>query len=142
MPIIYKKLFHELVERDMKKGELQEKAGITASIMARLAKDETVRTDTIGKICKALECQPGDIMEYIDDDERSQKKKIDEQIIELLYDTYKETYSEIPYYKFKSLLLKCVKGNPLTGTHIDQTKLNGLLKDEVAKRKQSQENEE
>lgn len=48
----------------MKKGELQEKANITASIMARLGRDETVRTDTIAKICKALGCQPGDIMEY------------------------------------------------------------------------------
>jgi len=51
----------------MKKGELQKKANITASIMARLAKNETVKTDTIGKICEALECQPGDIMEYIND---------------------------------------------------------------------------
>ena len=50
----------------MKKKDLQEKAGITAAIMARLAKNETVRTDPREKICKALQCQPGDIMEYIE----------------------------------------------------------------------------
>jgi putative transcriptional regulator len=66
MPIIYNKLFYQLVDLKMKKKDLQEKAGITASIMARLAKNETVRTDTIEKICKALQCQPGDIMEYIE----------------------------------------------------------------------------
>jgi putative transcriptional regulator len=65
MPLSYKKLFHLLIDRGMKKGELQDKAGITASIMARLAKDEIVRTDTISKICEALDCQPSDIMEYI-----------------------------------------------------------------------------
>lgn len=65
MAITYKKLFHLLIDRNIKKGELQEMAGITASIMARLAKDETVKSDTLGKICEALNCQPGDIMEYV-----------------------------------------------------------------------------
>ncbi|MFV0398524.1 MAG: helix-turn-helix domain-containing protein [Bacteroidales bacterium] len=54
-----------LLDRGMKKGELQQAADITATIMARLAKDESVRSDTIGKICDALDCQPGDIMENI-----------------------------------------------------------------------------
>lgn len=65
MAISYRKLFHLLIDKNMKKGELQKKAGITASIMARLAKDETVKSDTLGKICDALGCQPGDIMENI-----------------------------------------------------------------------------
>ena len=65
MAITYRKLFHLLIDRNIKKGELQEKAGVTASIMARLAKDETVKSDTIGKICDALSCQPGDIMENV-----------------------------------------------------------------------------
>lgn len=69
MPITYKKLFHLLLDMGIKKGELQEKAGITASIMARLARDESVRTETIAKICEALRCQPGDIMEYIEIDD-------------------------------------------------------------------------
>jgi DNA-binding Xre family transcriptional regulator len=67
MPITYKKLFHLLIDRNMKKGELQEKAEITASIMARLAKDDIVKSDTLAKICGALDCQPSDIMEYVKD---------------------------------------------------------------------------
>lgn len=69
MPIIYNKLFHTLIELGIKKGDLQKEANITASIMARLGRNETVRTDTIGKICKALNCQPGDIMEYVEIEE-------------------------------------------------------------------------
>ena len=65
MASTYRKLFHLLIDRNIKKGQLQEKAGITASIMARLAKNETVKSDTIGKICDALQCQPGDIMENV-----------------------------------------------------------------------------
>ena len=49
MPIIYNKLFHILIDRGIKKGELQKKANITASIMARLAKNEPVKMDTIEK---------------------------------------------------------------------------------------------
>lgn len=76
MSITYKKLFHQLIDRGIKKGELQEKAGITASIMARLAKDEIVKSDTLAKICEALDCQPGDIMEYIPNNQAENNKII------------------------------------------------------------------
>jgi DNA-binding Xre family transcriptional regulator len=65
--LTYKKLFKLLIDRRIRKGELQKTAGITASIMARLAKDETVKSNTINRICAALDCQPGDIMEYVPD---------------------------------------------------------------------------
>ena len=69
MAITYDKLFDLLSELHMKRGELQKEANITASIMARLAKNETVKTETINKICNALHCQPGDIMEYLEVEE-------------------------------------------------------------------------
>lgn len=65
MPISYRKLFHLLLDRNIKNIELQERAGITASIMARMKKDEVIKSDTIEKICAALDVQPGEIMEYI-----------------------------------------------------------------------------
>lgn len=40
-------------------------AGITASIMTRLTKDKNVQSDILGKICDALNCQPGDIMDNV-----------------------------------------------------------------------------
>jgi len=98
MPIIYNKLFYTLIDLGMKKKDLQEEANITASIMARLARNETVRTDTIEKICKALQCQPGDIMEYIEMEDLidpKNNKVVKEKLITKpeLYnnDTYQDT---------------------------------------------------
>lgn len=71
MSLSYKKLFHILLDKNMTKKDLQKKANITAPIMSRLTKSETIRSDTIEKICKALECQPGDIMEYVKDEEQA-----------------------------------------------------------------------
>lgn len=60
----YYKLFDLLNRRGMKKMDLLQ-AGISAPIISKLAKGETVKTDMIDKICNFLECQPGDIMEHI-----------------------------------------------------------------------------
>lgn len=82
MPIIYNKLFHILIDRGIKKGELQKKANITASIMARLAKNEPVKMDTIEKICEALQCQPGDVLQYVKITElKNSNGKLDEDIL-------------------------------------------------------------
>jgi len=69
MSIVYKKLFHILLDRGMKDSEFAKKAGIAASTMTKLRQGKTVQTDIIDKICKALDCQPGDIMERIPDDD-------------------------------------------------------------------------
>lgn len=67
--ITYKKLFHMLVDRNMKDSELRKLANISAPTMSKLRNDKITQTDIIDKICSALECQPGDIMEYIKDSE-------------------------------------------------------------------------
>jgi DNA-binding Xre family transcriptional regulator len=67
MSISYKKLFHLLVDKKMKDVDLRKAADISAPTMAKLRQNKVVQTDIIGKICKALDCQPGDIMEYIPD---------------------------------------------------------------------------
>lgn len=51
----------------MKDVDLRKAADISAPTMAKLRQDRIIQTDIIGKICKALDCQPGDIMEYVDD---------------------------------------------------------------------------
>lgn len=71
MLVSYKKLFHLLVDKNMKDVDLRKAAGISAPTIAKLRQDKIVQTDIIGKICKALECQPGDIMEYIPEDENN-----------------------------------------------------------------------
>lgn len=70
--ITYKKMFHLLVDREMKDADLRKKAEISAPTMTKLRNDKIVQTDIIDKLCKALGCQPGDIMEYLEDEPEPQ----------------------------------------------------------------------
>ena len=64
----YNKLFSLLALRDMKKSDLVEKKVISSPTLAKLSKGESITTTVLCKICDFLECQPGDIMEYIKDE--------------------------------------------------------------------------
>lgn len=68
--IKYYRLFDLLNRRGMKKTDLYEI--ITAPTLSKLSKGESVTTDTIAKICKFLNCQPGDIMEYIAEEPKAE----------------------------------------------------------------------
>jgi len=68
MSVSYKKLWKLLIDKDMKKKDLREAAGISTSSMAKLGKNENVTTDVLVKICKALKCDISDIMEIEPDD--------------------------------------------------------------------------
>lgn len=63
--VSYKKLWKILIDRNMNKKDLIEKTGISTSSMAKLTKGANVTTDVLCKICKYLNCDFGDIMEYI-----------------------------------------------------------------------------
>ena len=65
MAVSYKKLWHILVDRKMKKKDLEEAAGITHYQMYKLANDKDITTNVIGAICAALEVEPNDIMDFI-----------------------------------------------------------------------------
>ncbi len=67
MAVSYKKLWHILVDRNMKKKDLEEAAGITHYQMYKLANDKNITTDVIGAICVTLEVKSDDIMEFIPD---------------------------------------------------------------------------
>jgi len=64
----YKKLWKLLIDRDMKKRELCEKAGVSTTSLAKLGKGENVNTDILVRICLALNCRIDDIMEIFSDD--------------------------------------------------------------------------
>lgn len=64
----YKKLWKLLIDRDMKKRDLCEKAGVSSTSLAKLAKGENVNTDILVKICAALDCDFSDIMELLHDE--------------------------------------------------------------------------
>ena len=65
MGVSYKKLFKLLIDRNMKKKDLQEAAGLSPASITKLAKNEIVRLDVLVKVCAALNVDFGDIMEYI-----------------------------------------------------------------------------
>jgi DNA-binding Xre family transcriptional regulator len=63
----YTKLFHILLDRDIKIQDLRAITRLSPPTMAKLRKGKTVSTEVILRICEALQVQPGDIMEYIPD---------------------------------------------------------------------------
>lgn len=66
--ISYKKLWKLLIDRDLKKRDLQMMAGISSASIAKLGKGENVNTDILVKICNALNCDVSDIMEIATDE--------------------------------------------------------------------------
>lgn len=69
MKISYKKLWKLLIDRDMKKKQLAEAAGISSASIAKLGRNENVNTDILLKICIALNSDISDIMEVVTDEE-------------------------------------------------------------------------
>ena len=66
MAVSYKKLWKLLIDKDMSKTELRKASGITTTALAKLVRNENVNTEILVKICKALECDIGDIVETVD----------------------------------------------------------------------------
>ena len=63
----YKKLWKLLIAKDLKKKDLQTLAGISNYTVSKLNRGDNVATDVLGKICKALNCNINDIMEFVDE---------------------------------------------------------------------------
>ncbi|HPX99663.1 MAG TPA: helix-turn-helix transcriptional regulator [Bacteroidaceae bacterium] len=70
VPVSYKKLWKLLIDKDMKKKDLCKAAGISSSSIVKLSKNENVTTGVLVKICKALNCDIGDIMEVVDETDK------------------------------------------------------------------------
>lgn len=68
MAVSYKKLWKLLIDRDMKKQDLQSVAHISAVTIAKLGRNENVTTNVLAKICHALNCNVGDIMDVVDNE--------------------------------------------------------------------------
>lgn len=65
MAISYNKLWKLLVDRKMSKADLRKAAGIAPNTMTRMRRDEEVTLAVLQKICKTLEVDIGDIMEFL-----------------------------------------------------------------------------
>lgn len=67
MKVSYKKLWKMLIDRDLKKKDLMNMADISNYTLARLNKGENISTETVAKICKALNCGFDDIMDMVEE---------------------------------------------------------------------------
>ena len=110
-------------------------AGITGSIMARLANNETVRTDTLDKICSALNCRIEDIVEFIPDGGLS------EDTVLKLYNKFDIYHDTIDLDTFRYLLRKSTESVSQNEIIIDEDMLIRLIKKEDNKRSMLPQNE-
>lgn len=65
-----------LIDKDMKKSDLEREAHLTHYSLSKLTKGQDVSTDVLYKICSALECDINDIMEFVDDEAEEPNKEI------------------------------------------------------------------
>ena len=65
MAVSYKKLWKLLIDHDMKKKDLQEKAGLSQYAIRKLSNNESVTTDTLAKICRTLNCSVDEIIDIM-----------------------------------------------------------------------------
>ena len=65
MEYSYNKLWKLLIDKKMMKKDLMAKTGITSYTIAKMGKNKAVSMDVLGKICVALDCNIGDIVDVI-----------------------------------------------------------------------------
>ncbi|MDY5775767.1 MAG: DNA (cytosine-5-)-methyltransferase [Lachnospiraceae bacterium] len=74
MQVSYRKLWDLTNENNMSKTDLKEASGISFNILAKLGKGETVSMESMEKICRTLNCNIGDIMDFVPETEKSENK--------------------------------------------------------------------
>lgn len=71
MKASYKKLWKLLVDKDMSKADLHKASGLSSSTMTKLRRSEDVSMDALRKICVVLDCNIGDIVEFVSDEKEA-----------------------------------------------------------------------
>ena len=90
MAVSYKKLWKLLIDRDMKKKELAQLAGISNFTISKMSAGNNVTVEVLGKICKALNCTLDDIMEFIPEENLNEEFKL-----EVSEEIFKEALEDI-----------------------------------------------
>ena len=71
MAIKYYKLFDIIQRRDLSKTQISESVGISSATMAKLSAHKPVNMKIINRLCEYLEVQPGEILEFVSDEEEA-----------------------------------------------------------------------
>lgn len=75
MAVTYEKLWKLLKKRNMKKIEMQRKAGISGNILARMGRNEYISMESVEKVCYILHCGVDDILDFINEDSAESEDK-------------------------------------------------------------------
>ncbi len=67
MPISYDKLWKLLIDKKMSRTDLKDASGVSFNVLAKMGRNEFVSMESLHKICLALKCDIGSIMEFIDE---------------------------------------------------------------------------
>lgn len=70
MAVAYTKLWKLLIDKKMNKSQLKEAAHISTNAVAKLGKNEKISLDTLEKICVALDCEIGDIVDFVNENKQ------------------------------------------------------------------------
>ena len=70
MAVSYKKLWKLLIDKDLKKKDLEQMANISHYTMNKLTRGDNVTIDILGRVCQALNCSVDDIMEFVPEDSK------------------------------------------------------------------------
>ncbi len=65
MGVSYKKLWMLIIAKDLKKPQVREMAGVSASTFSKMSKNEYVALDVLVRLCIALDCELSDIVEIV-----------------------------------------------------------------------------
>ena len=68
MKMSYNKLWKLLIDKNLNKSDLRERTKLSTTTIAKLGRDEYVSMEVVSKICATLQCDVGDIMEYVPDE--------------------------------------------------------------------------
>lgn len=68
MTFSYNKLWKLLIDKNMLKKDLMSDAHITSSTMAKMGKNMPISMEVLGRICKSLDCNIGDIVDFVNED--------------------------------------------------------------------------
>ena len=74
MTVSYKKLWKLLIDKDMKRVDLRKATGISSFTLARMTHCEDVSLDVLKRCCEALNCDVGDVVEFISEPSKTGKK--------------------------------------------------------------------
>lgn len=61
----YDKLWHRLIDLKLKKKDLMARTNLSANVLAKMGRGESVTLETLAKICVALNCEVGDVVDII-----------------------------------------------------------------------------